>query len=321
MSSYTNRPYQPASDLPSLMAVLPTLKDPGCMADFPSLVDLQELLALPGAGENTHLWCSPLGEVVGFGLLIPDPSTLAYEASPEAQAAGIADEIVGWGTERHRQVACHDGASGPGAQGQDARSINSVLQIGCRETQRERAALLERHGFERLQEETLHMARPLSEPIPEPVLPPGFSIRPVKGEMEVEAVVDLHRAAFGTQMMTVEQRLSIMHTPEYDPDLDLVVVAPSGELAAFCLCHISPEENAITGRNEGWTDPIGTHPRYRRSGLALALMHHGFRLLRRRGMETAILGTSSDNAAALKAFEAAGFRTAYRILRYGREMR
>ena len=73
---------------------------------------------------------------------------------------------------------------------------------------------------------TIHMKRNLSEPIPEFELPQGFQIRSVKGIEEAEAIANTHRAAFGTDYMTTENRLVIMNTSEYDPSLDLVVVAP-----------------------------------------------------------------------------------------------
>jgi ribosomal protein S18 acetylase RimI-like enzyme len=108
--------------------------------------------------------------------------------------------------------------------------------------------------------------------------------------------------------MTTEERLSMMTTPEYDPSLDLVAVAPGGALAAYCMCYISAEENARTGRNNGCTDPVATHPRFQRLGLARALLLHGLRLLRARGMDFARLGTSSDNIAMQRAAQSVGFR-------------
>ena len=60
------------------------------------------------------------------------------------------------------------------------------------------------------------------------VLPPGFTIRPAGGAAEAEAWVVLHRAAFGTERMELEERLAMLAEPEYDPQLDLVAVAPDG---------------------------------------------------------------------------------------------
>ena len=150
------------------------------------------------------------------------------------------------------------------------------------------------------------MIRPLNEPIPEPELPAGFVIGYLEGEGEVEALVALHRAAFGTEGMTGEYRLAMMRVPEYEPELDLIAVAPDGTFASYCMCHISREENRLTGQNEGYTDPVATHPACQRRGLAKALLLTGLTLLKQRGMETACLSTSSENIAMQRA-AAAGF--------------
>ena len=104
------------------------------------------------------------------------------------------------------------------------------------------------------------MKRNLSEPIPEFELPQGFQIRSVKGVEEAEAIANTHRAAFGTDYMTTENRLVIMNTSEYDPSLDLVVVASDETIAAYCTCSVNEQEK------EGWTDPVATHPNYQRKG-------------------------------------------------------
>jgi mycothiol synthase len=77
-----------------------------------------------------------------------------------------------------------------------------------------------------------------------------------------KALVALHRAAFGTDHMTAAERRAMMSAPDYDPELDLVVVAPDGRLAGFCVCGIPVEENAVTRRNEGYADPVGVHPAF-----------------------------------------------------------
>jgi len=155
---------------------------------------------------------------------------------------------------------------------------------------------------------SLHLARPLCEPIPPPTLPAGFEIRTLKGRNEVEGWVQLHRAAFGTDHMTIEERLAMMSGADYDPDLDLVMTGPDGRLAAYCMCQIFREENGRTGRNEGYTDPVATHPEFQRRGLAKALLLTGLRLLQERGVETAIMGTNSENEKMQRAAKAVGFR-------------
>jgi ribosomal protein S18 acetylase RimI-like enzyme len=156
---------------------------------------------------------------------------------------------------------------------------------------------------------SLRLARSLALPIPAPSLPAGFNIRPSHGLEEIEEWVLLHRAAFGTQRMTCEERLAMISAPEYDPRMDLVVTAPDGNLAAYCLCQISREENLRSSRNEGYTDPIATHPAYQGRGLARALLLTGMGLLLDRGVDTAVLGTSSENEKMLRAALAVGYRT------------
>lgn len=100
----------------------------------------------------------------------------------------------------------------------------------------------------------------------------------------------------------------MMSGPDYDPDLDLVMAGPDGRLAAYCMGQIFREENAQTGRNEGYTDPVATYPQYQGRGLAKALLLAGLRLLRERGVDTAIMGTSSENEKMQRAAQAVGFR-------------
>ena len=192
-----------------------------------------------------------------------------------------------------------------------------TLDASALETDAPRLAFLERHGFQRQEESSILMSRPLDEPIPDPILPPGFTIRPMAGEAEVEAYVALHRAAFGTGNMTVAYRRTIMSAPDFIPELDLVAVAPNGDLAALCVCQIfSDDSSRADGAKEGWTDPVATHPSYQRLGLARALMLHGMRLLKARGIDTAILGTSSENKAMQRTAESIGFRMASNTLMY-----
>lgn len=166
----------------------------------------------------------------------------------------------------------------------------------------------------------MEMTRPLHEPIPTPQVPPEFTIRHVLGKEEAEALAALHRAAFGSEVMTTENRLAMMRVPEYDPTLDWVATAADGSLAAFVMGSISAEENALTGIQRGYTDPVGTHPSYQRRGLARALLLTGLQVLKQRGMTEAALSTSSQNNAMQSTAQAVGYRITGKMLLFHKQL-
>lgn len=172
-----------------------------------------------------------------------------------------------------------------------------------------RHAFLLRHGFVPQAMRSLHYARPLMLPLADCPLPEGFVLRPVQGEAEVEALVELHRAAFGTDHMTVEERLAIMRAPGYLPRLDLLIVAPNGQRCAFCICGWDVEQQVA------YTDPIGVHPDFQGRSLGRVILTAALRLLmaeadpaRKPELMTVEVGTSSENLAMQRLAEAVGFR-------------
>jgi len=273
-----------------LIAVRPTDR----IADYPSVVDLREAFALTNVQDSTRLWFDTNDQIVGFAFVDPY-NNLRFEFDQQAAHPDIESEMITWGVEYIRCAMQESGES-------------LTLDASCRDDDTERIALLGRHGFVMQEMRSLHMVRSLNEPIPTPRVPVGFSIRHVAGEYEVEALVALHCAAFGTENMTVEERLAMMGVPEYDSELDLLVTAPDDRFAAYCMCSISQEENERTGRNEGYTDPVATHPDFQRRGLAQALLLTGFHKLKQRGIDVAVLGTSSENIAMQRTAKAVGFR-------------
>jgi len=290
----TSRPYADAHDLDSILALLHRVRAPERCTDYPAPADLRELLAVPDIQANTRLWETEAGQLRAFAL-VDTYHNLLFEFEGDIAGPDLPAELIQWGvTCRRRQ---------PTEEGEPV-----TLDFCCRADDEERLALLTRHGFTQQPTRTLRLKRSLHDPIPEPVLPAGFTLRPTTGQDEVEAWVALHRAAWGTEHMTVEGRSAMLSGPDYDPELDLVVVAPEGRLAAYCVCWISQEENARTGRKEGYTDPVATHPDYQQRGLARALLLTGLRLLQARGMETAVMGTSSENERMLRAATAVGFQ-------------
>jgi GNAT superfamily N-acetyltransferase len=297
MNHISSRLYEDEKDFQIILDLMTRVRPPNHIYDYPVKVDIEENLASGIIRANTRLWFDE-DQPVAWAYVDPFDN-LRFELDPRYEDL-IGAEIIEWCT------ACIRKAHG--------EKDKAALDASCREDYAQRIAFLKRHGFQPLIDTTVYMMRPLYQPIPEPELPPGFIIRPIAGKHEAEAVAAMHRAAFGTEYMTTESRLVIMSTSEYDPSLDLIVVAPDGLVSANCICSVNEE------RKIGCTDPISTHPMFRRMGLARALLLTGMKLLRERGMTSAQLGTSGENLAMQKTAGSVGFRIESTTIWFSKEV-
>ncbi len=258
--------------------------------DYPGIIDLQELMGMAETRIYTRLWDDEAGRLVGFAMVEPAYSALTFAIDEQADQTQIGAEMIAWG----EQELQHAG--------------RAIIRTNCRAENLARIARLTQQGFVVEPGGNLHLQRSLTEAIPTPSLPAGFTIRPLAGEQEVEQLVELHRAAFGTENMTVAYRLAMMRVPDYDPTLDLIAIAPDGQWVAFCLASISQADNRQAQQPTGWLDPVGTRPAFQRRGLAKALMLTGLALLKERGMQLAGTNAASNNVAMQRTAESVGFR-------------
>ena len=249
--------------------------------------NLEESLSIRSVRATTRLWRVD-GKLVAFAF-VDDYNNLRFEIDIHSSSEQLQKEIVDWG------AACIRDRNAESGQ-------DNTLDASFSARDSWQIEMLEKHGFKREPIRTLGYSRSLNENLPVHALPAGFSLRSVKGEQEVEDLVNLHRAAFGTDNMTVEERLAIMRVPGYQQELDLVVTASNGELAAFCICGFDEEDETI-----GYTDPLGAHPRFQRLGLGSAIITAGLLVLKNRGARVVELGTSSQNLPMQKLAESLGF--------------
>ncbi len=302
--SYNMRPYSSEVDRQRVLAFRRACTTPENSDDYPTATDLQELLdplrVDAGERDTVRLWEDDRGQLQAFAMLHFPYCNLYFYVQPCAKDEEIARQVIDWGTERVRAFGQEHGQ-------------RVMLDTNCRDTDTTRLALLERCGFTRQEVCTLRMARSLLAPLPPFQLPDGYVLRRVAGEHEVEAYVALHRAAFGTENMTVAARLSTMRNADYIPELDLVAVAPDGTLTAFCFCQVHREANERSGHKEGEIATIGTIPAVRQKGLGRTMLRVGMHALQARGIATAVLGTSSENTSAQSLFLSEGFHIANKI--------
>ena len=131
--------------------------------------------------------------------------------------------------------------------------------------------------------------------------------RPGSDLSDVEAYVELHRAAFESRNMTLEWRMRAMGQPEYLPELDLMVTAPDGRPVAFCVGWLDRAYGA-DGQSVGQIEPMGVHPDFRSHGLGRAVLAETLRRLTALGAAHVIVETDNQRGPALELYLRSGFR-------------
>ncbi|MBK8028514.1 MAG: GNAT family N-acetyltransferase [Chloroflexi bacterium] len=97
--------------------------------------------------------------------------------------------------------------------------------------------------------------------------------------------------------------------PDYRLDLDVVVVAPDGQFAAFAQGWVDAE-NGI-----GLFEPVGTHPDFRKLGLCRAVIYEGLRRMHAAGATEAHV-YPYENHDASQVYRKLGFQTRGKIIAY-----
>ncbi|HWQ84470.1 MAG TPA: GNAT family N-acetyltransferase, partial [Anaerolineales bacterium] len=125
-------------------------------------------------------------------------------------------------------------------------------------------AHLESRGFERDEYHMVYLQQSLAGTILQAQPPLGFRLCNVAGEHEAEQRAQVSYVTFQSSK-PFDQYLAryrrFMHSPAYALDRDLVVEAPDGQFAAFCIFWL----DAIN--RTGYFEPVGVHPDFRRKGL------------------------------------------------------
>jgi GNAT superfamily N-acetyltransferase len=112
--------------------------------------------------------------------------------------------------------------------------------------------------------------------VEEPTLPVGFRFR-TADEAGPEATVRAHVDAWAPSTYTAEGYQGVRQTAGYRGDLHILVEAPDGTMASSTIMWL--DEVNRTAEFE----PVGTHPGFRRQGLARAMMLHGMQQAKKAG--------------------------------------
>jgi ribosomal protein S18 acetylase RimI-like enzyme len=138
-------------------------------------------------------------------------------------------------------------------------------------------------------------------------------VRPLAGESEVEAYTALHQAVFESKNMTAPWRARSLRQPAHRPELDLVVAAPDGRLAAFCIGWLN--EN---GR-DAHIEPLGCHKDFRRFALGRVALAHTLERLRALEVEQIFVETDNYRNTAFLLYRSFDFEVIQDVLVYRKD--
>jgi mycothiol synthase len=144
-----------------------------------------------------------------------------------------------------------------------------------------------------------HMRRrSFTQPIPDSVPQGGYTVRALGEEDELPARSWLSWKVFHPEepdekYQGWEWYKNVQQVPLYRRDLDIVAVAPDGELAAFCTVWVDGVTQTAV------FEPVGTHPAHQKRGLGKAVMSEGLRRAQKLGATLATVSSYSAGAHAL----------------------
>ena len=209
--------------------------------------------------QNVALWVTIDGRLRAWAVMQTPWWTIDYALHPQADP-GLHRQVLAWADQRARQLT-------------NTPDAHPAWFINVFPGQKERIHDLEDAGFvcqsdlgEDSWSKVWMISGTLSGSVSVKVYgpPAGFVVRPLAGASEVAAYVELHRSVFESKNMTVEWRLRTLRHPDYLPDLDLVVAAPDGRLAAFCIGWLNKRP---ASRFTGQIEPLGCHKDFRKYAL------------------------------------------------------
>jgi GNAT superfamily N-acetyltransferase len=186
-------------------------------------------------------------------------ASLSYQVHPDH--TGLVDEVIEW----------YDGV----AAGLERTALPTTAEQfalkrwAAHGYQADQEALAETGDWTQLNE------RDLTE-VEQPVLPDGFRFRTAE-QAGAQAAVQAHVDAWIPSAYTAQSYEDVRQTAAYRGDLHLLVEAPDGTMAASTIMWFDQANRTVE------FEPVGTHPHYRRLGLARAMMLHGMHLARAAG--------------------------------------
>lgn len=228
------------------------------------------------------LWETGAGQVAAF--ITPESRGLVYiQVHPDFRSPELENDML-QAAEQH--LAEPDGKGG------------QQVTVWAHQTDNMRIEALLNRGYVRGDWPEHQFRRCLEDDIPDAPPASGYRIRSLGDESELPARSWVSWRAFHPEepdanYLGWEWYPNIQRCPLYRRDLDLVVEAANGELAAFTTIWYDDVTRT------GYFEPVGVSPEHQRKGLGRAVMTEGLRRLKHMGALYATVTGYSEAAIGL----------------------
>jgi mycothiol synthase len=220
----------------------------------------------------TFLWEAEDGRI-GAVLNPEDAGDAHLQVHPGARTPDLEEEML-------------DVAEAHLAAGRDGKRRLTVWTDGEDAPRKE---ILARRGYAKGKWVEHQWRRDLDAAIPDVPVPPGYTVRALGGVDELPARSwaswrGFHPDEPDEKYEGWEWYHNIQRCPLYRRDLDIVAVAPGGEIASICTLWYDDVTRSAC------VEPVATVPEHQRLGLARANITEGLRRVQRMGATRAFVG-------------------------------
>lgn len=236
---------------------------------------------------NVFLWETPEGRL-GAILNGEGPGNAFLQIHPAFEGAALVDEMVSLAGQRLFRKT----------------DTGTRLNIWVNEHQSVRKDVLRRHGFTRGKWTEVQRRRDMSIQVPDIVIEDGYIVRALGDIEELPSRSWASWKSFHPNDPDEgydgwEWYRNVQRCPLYRRDLDIVAIAPGGEVASFCTVWFDDVTRTAS------FEPVGTHVDHWRKGLGKAVMAEGLRRLQWFGATLAYVSSFEEPAHRL--YESMGF--------------
>ena len=265
---------------------------------------------------DARIMIAPDGQLVGFAQFMEETPPTPYDIDtwvhPDFLTQGVGEALLQWIDERAQTAMTRAPEGVP-------ISIEHIFVYAQNRSACER---LEKFGYQKAR--TFHRMRiDMAAPPPAPQLPDGITIRTFRRGQEERALYDAFEEAqadeWGHERLPYDKWLYYFIECESKFDPTLWFLACDGdEIVGYALCRWDRP-----GEPDGSTVRyLAVRREWRRRGIALALLHHTFGEIYRRGKRKVGLGVDATSlTGAERLYERAGMFVFQKTLNYQKQLR